>query len=123
MEKGSHRFQLVRLRQDSARIALALPRVVVHFAVEPAKTVTRRMVSPSELRVHGESLVWLTRACSTFDYWLRPGESVRLERGERIWLSVESGPPGEVAITSRCDESARTLAQWLAQVALGALAG
>lgn len=119
MEEGSQQFQLeqlVRLRQDGAHVGVPLPQVVIHFAVEPAKTVTRRLASRSELRVHGESLVWLTRECSTFDYWLRPGESLRFERAERIWLSVESGPPGEVTITSRHDERARALAEWLAGV-------
>ncbi|WP_322030977.1 DUF2917 domain-containing protein [Paraburkholderia sp. J76] len=101
-----------------------LPAQSVHFAVPPQRTLTWRVNASSTLRVHAAP-VWVTRARSPYDHWLKPGESLRLERGERIWLSTEADFPARLSITSawrppfagvrRCMER---LAAWLALLAL-----
>ncbi|SDC13025.1 DUF2917 domain-containing protein [Paraburkholderia lycopersici] len=76
-----------------------LPTQSVHFAVPPARTLTWRVNAPATLRIHAAQ-VWVTRARSPYDHWLQPGETLRLERGERIWLSTEAALPARVTITS-----------------------
>jgi hypothetical protein len=115
MEEASQQFLYPRSIQGGARVAIPLPRVVFHFAVESSTTVTRRISANSELRVHGEARLWLTRHRSPYDYWLQPGESIWLERGERIWLSVEDGTSVEVSIASTHVERHRMLRRWLAR--------
>jgi len=41
--------------------------------------------------------VWLTRSDDTADYWLEPGHTLRLRRGERLWIGAEGGRPAWVA--------------------------
>lgn len=101
-----------------------LPSQSVHFAVPPMRTLTWRVNASATLRVQSAQ-VWVTRARSPYDHWLRPGETLRLERGERIWLSTEAALPARVSITSawqppfagvqRCRER---LAAWLALLTL-----
>ncbi|KVV42719.1 hypothetical protein WK81_14800 [Burkholderia ubonensis] len=79
--------------------AIALPRVVIHFAVAPRKTLTWRAPNDAELRAHDATL-WVTRLTSIDDYWMRPGDVLRIPRGERIWLSAEGNQPAEVSITT-----------------------
>lgn len=113
MEEVSQQVLYPRSTQSGARGAIRLPRVVIYFAVESATTVTWRIAADSELRVHGEAPVWLTRHRSPYDHWLQPGESIRLQRGERVWLSVEEEVPAEVSITSPYVERRRVPRQWL----------
>lgn len=113
MEEASQQLLYPRSTQGGARGAIRLPRVVIYFAVEPATTVTWRIAADSELRVHSEAPVWLTRHRSPYDHWLQPGESIRLERGERVWLSVEGEVPAEVSITSPHVERHRMLRRLL----------
>ncbi|APA85586.1 DUF2917 domain-containing protein [Paraburkholderia sprentiae WSM5005] len=115
MEEASQQFLYPCSTRGGARAAISLPRVVVHFAVESATTVTWRIAADSELRVHGQARLWLTRHCSPYDYWLQPGESISLERGERVWLSVEDQACAEVSITSPHVERHRMLRRWLAR--------
>ena len=101
-----------------------LPAQSVHFAVPPLRTLTWRVNASATLRVQAAQ-VWITRARSPYDHWLQPGETLRLERGERIWLSTEAALPARVSITSawqppfarvrRCMER---LAAWLALLTL-----
>jgi hypothetical protein len=76
-----------------------LPTQSVHFAVPPMRTLTWRVNATATLRVHAAQ-IWITRARSPYDHWLQPGETLRLERGERIWLSTEAATPARVTITS-----------------------
>lgn len=76
-----------------------LPAQSVHFAVPPLRTLTWRVHASSTLRVQAAQ-VWITRARSPYDHWLSPGEALRLERGERIWLSTDAAFPARVSITS-----------------------
>ncbi|WP_181969794.1 DUF2917 domain-containing protein [Paraburkholderia sp. DHOC27] len=80
------------------------PRLVIHLALAPGQTLSWRVKANSEIRAFS-SRVWLTRICSSYDYWLRPGELVRVARGERVWLSAEDDAHAEVTLT--CDYPAR----------------
>ncbi|WP_325624719.1 DUF2917 domain-containing protein [Paraburkholderia sp.] len=76
-----------------------MPAQSVHFAVPPKRTLTWRVHASATLHIHAAP-VWVTRARSPYDHWLRPGETLRLERGERIWLSTEADMPAQVTVTS-----------------------
>lgn len=101
-----------------------LPSQSIHFAVPPLRTLTWRVNASATLRIQSAQ-VWVTRARSPYDHWLQPGETLRLECGERIWLSTEAALPARVSITSawqppfagmrRCRER---LAAWLALLTL-----
>ncbi|WGS44289.1 DUF2917 domain-containing protein [Burkholderia sp. JSH-S8] len=96
MDQASPLFVRPDLRRADA---LALPRVVLHFAVAPRKTLTWRARHDAELRVHDATL-WLTRVGSVDDYWMQPGDVLRLRRGDRIWLSTDGDRPAEASITT-----------------------
>lgn len=55
----------------------------------PAGEVASVRVARSTRLVVRDGLVWLTRSDDTADYWLEAGHTVRLRRGERLWLSSE----------------------------------
>jgi len=76
-----------------------LPTQSIHFAVPPMRTLTWRAPASGILHVH-TAQVWVTRARSPYDHWLRPGETLRIERGERIWLATEAAVPAQETITS-----------------------
>ncbi|MCG5074312.1 DUF2917 domain-containing protein [Paraburkholderia tagetis] len=90
--------------QDSASGALihddALPALSIHFAVPATGTFTWRVRADSTLRVYG-ARIWLTRARSPYDHWLNPGETLRVYRGERLWLSADGeSAAARVTLTS-----------------------
>ncbi|WP_084170198.1 DUF2917 domain-containing protein [Paraburkholderia ferrariae] len=76
-----------------------LPAQSLHFAVPQGQTFTWRLAADSLLRVYGAQ-IWVTRARSPYDHWLNPGDTLRLTRGERIWLSTETDTPARVTLTS-----------------------
>ncbi|MCX5538849.1 DUF2917 domain-containing protein [Paraburkholderia sp. CNPSo 3076] len=101
-----------------------LPAQSIHFAVPPMRTLTWRVNASATLRVQ-VAQVWVTRARSPYDHWLQPGETLRLERGERIWLSTEAALPARVSITSAWQppfagvrRGMERLAAWLALLTL-----
>ena len=55
----------------------------------PAGEVASVRVARSTRLVVRHGLVWLTRSDDTADYWLEAGHTVRLRRGERLWLGAE----------------------------------
>ncbi|VXB99571.1 conserved hypothetical protein [Burkholderia sp. 8Y] len=73
-------------------------RVVVYVEVLAHQTVSWRLSRDAELRA--DASIWLTRHQDSYDYWLEPGDVVRLTRGERVWLSSESERAVEVSLTS-----------------------
>ncbi|MBN3855643.1 DUF2917 domain-containing protein [Paraburkholderia sp. Ac-20340] len=100
-------FSFDRLLQEQE---VPLPAQSIHFAVPIGKTLTWRVAADSTLRVHG-SRVWITRARSPYDHWLNPGGTLRVLRGERLWISCDdpadfadladfSPNPARVTITS-----------------------
>ena len=101
-----------------------LPAQSIHFAVPPQLTLTWRVTASATLRIH-VAPVWVTRARSPYDYWLKPGETLRLERGERIWLSTEAALPARMTLTSAwrppfagVRRGTERLAAWLALLTL-----
>jgi len=79
----------------------------VTFEIKPGETVPMRIARGTRLTVHGNA-VWATRSNDIEDYWLVPGDNLRLRERERLWLSVEGDRPAYVVFTilSRCDERA-----------------
>ncbi|WP_323120034.1 DUF2917 domain-containing protein [Burkholderia alba] len=110
MDQASRMF----VRCD-ARDAIQLPRVEIHFAVEPGATLTWRAPSRAEIRTCG-SRVWLTRSNSVDDYWMQPGDVVRLRRGERIWLSTDGPGTAEASITTAYTRRRNTLLGWFSRL-------
>ncbi|KVK87224.1 MULTISPECIES: DUF2917 domain-containing protein [Burkholderia] len=90
-------------RPDSTRHdgydAIQLPRMTLHFALEPRAMMTWLARSHTEIRVLS-SRIWLTRSYSVDDYWLRPGDVLHVPRGERIWLSADGPSAAEVSLTT-----------------------
>ncbi|KMZ13427.1 hypothetical protein BHUM_01794c [Candidatus Burkholderia humilis] len=79
----------------------------VTFEIKPGETVPTRVACSTRLSVHGAA-VWATRNNDIKDYWLMPGDRLKLRERERLWLSVEGDQPARVEFTivPRCDERA-----------------
>ncbi|WP_105131946.1 DUF2917 domain-containing protein [Burkholderia sp. BE12] len=84
-----------RCRTDT----IALPRVELHFTVAPRKTLAWRARHAAEIRAHDATL-WITRLGSIDDYWLRTGDVLRVQRGDRIWIGTDDDRPAEASITT-----------------------
>jgi DUF2917 family protein len=87
----------------------------IRFEVHAGETVPVRVTASTRLSVHGAA-VWVTRSDDVNDYWLEPGKTLRLRRGERLWLSVGRGAQAYVVfyVPKRANERAIT---WVARVA------
>jgi hypothetical protein len=70
----------------------------VTFEIRPGETVPMRIARGTRLTVHG-SRVWATRSNDTEDYWLAPGDRLKLRERERLWLSVDGDRPACVVFT------------------------
>ncbi|QGZ63910.1 DUF2917 domain-containing protein [Paraburkholderia acidisoli] len=114
---GFDRAPPARPSLESDRFDHPLPAQSVHFAVPPMRTLTLRVKAPAAVRVHG-AIVWITRARSPYDHWLRPGDTLRLERNERIWLSTEAATPARVTITTAWQPPFAKLRRWGERVAV-----
>ncbi|RKP49538.1 DUF2917 domain-containing protein [Trinickia fusca] len=77
----------------------------ITFEVEPNETVPMMIAHSTRLRVSG-ACVWVTRSNDIEDYLLADGESLVLRRGERLWLSVCSSKPAQVAFSAPLARSA-----------------
>lgn len=89
--------------------------IVLHATLAPASAMSWRMTVDTELRAQNAP-VWLTRAGHLDDYWLRPGDVIRLSRGERVWLSSEGESAAHVTLTSEWRERRPLLWRWLRRV-------
>ncbi len=97
-----------------------LPRVVVQFEVQPGATMSWRVEANTELLVQG-ARIWLTRAASPYDHWLQIGETFRLQRGERVWVSADGRTPARLSLTMHPIAARSLLARLLERCAsLGA---
>ena len=63
-------------------------RYVVQFAVAAGETVSLKIRRDAVVSSAGAHL-WVTRAGDKWDYWLKPGETLRLSRGEQVWVMGE----------------------------------
>lgn len=112
MDQASQFF----VRPDPRRTdAIALPRVVIHFAVAPRTTLTWRAPRDAEIRAHRAAL-WLTRPPSVDDFWMQPGDVLQIRRGERIWFSTDGDAPAEASITTAYVKRGERLRRALAQM-------
>ena len=69
------------------------------FEIGPGETVPVMVSHSTRVSAHGAPL-WVTRSNDVEDYWLAPGRSLRLRRGERLWLSVEGQRTAHVAFVA-----------------------
>ncbi|CAM2186324.1 DUF2917 domain-containing protein [Burkholderia orbicola] len=94
---------------------IALPTVVIRFAVAPRTTMTWRAPQDAEIRAHGAAL-WITRPPNVDDYWVQPGDVLRIARGERIWLGTDADRAAEATITTAYVRRGERIRRMLAQV-------
>ena len=59
----------------------------ITFEIKAGETVPMKVARSTRLAVSGGA-IWVTRSDDIEDYWLQPGHTLRLRRGERLWLSV-----------------------------------
>ncbi|WP_250451546.1 DUF2917 domain-containing protein [Caballeronia sp. ATUFL_M2_KS44] len=85
--------------EELSKVECRGARVVVYFEVAARRTVSWRVSRDAELRI-GKASVWLTRHRDPYDYWMQPGDVLRLVRGERVWLSSDCDHAVEVSVTS-----------------------
>jgi Protein of unknown function (DUF2917) len=88
-------------------------KIAMQFAVEPGAPLLCLVRMESEIRSNN-ARVWLTRERDERDYWLLPGESVQVRRGERIWLSAEGSVAAELTLTHDYRQPRFRLARWWA---------
>ncbi|CAG2330906.1 MULTISPECIES: DUF2917 domain-containing protein [Burkholderia] len=112
MDQASQLFD----RPDRRRTGtIALPTVVIRFAIAPRTTMTWRAPQDAELRAHGAAL-WVTRPPSVDDDWVRPGDVLRIARGERIWIGTDADRSAEATITTAYVRRGERFRRALAQV-------
>ncbi|MCU9953788.1 DUF2917 domain-containing protein [Burkholderia sp. BKH01] len=112
MDQASQLFD----RPDRRRAGtIALPTVVIRFAVAPRTTMTWRAPQDAEIRAHGAAL-WITRPPSVDDYWVQPGDVLRIARGDRIWLGTDADRSAEASITTAYVRRGERFRRMLAQV-------
>ena len=68
----------------------------VTFEVPNGEVASIRVARSTRLTVRC-GVVWLTRSGDAADYWLEPGQTLRLLRGERLWIGAEAGAAACVA--------------------------
>jgi hypothetical protein len=85
----------------------------VVFEIRPGETVPMRIARGTRLTVQGAA-VWATRSNDTEDYWLAPGDKLKLRERERLWLSVEGERPAQVVFTIAPRPDRRAIG-WIAQ--------
>ncbi|WP_269507149.1 DUF2917 domain-containing protein [Burkholderia sp. IMCC1007] len=112
MDQASPLFDCPDLRRTGT---IALPTVVIRFAVAPRTTLPWRAPRDAEIRAHGAPL-WVTRPPSVDDYWVQPGDVLRIARGDRIWLSTGDARPAEASITLAYVRHGSRLKRMLARV-------
>ncbi len=94
-----------------------LPKVVIHFEVQPGATLSWRVEANAELQVQRER-VWVTRVTSPYDYWLQPGLSLQLRRGERIWISTDANIAARLSLTAYPSARRGIVGRWLERLSL-----
>lgn len=70
----------------------------ITFEIPPGETVPMKVQRSTRLSVQCGP-VWATRSNDVDDYFLLDGETLRMRRGERLWLSAEGGQSACVAFS------------------------
>ena len=85
----------------------------ITFEIGDGETVPMLIGHGVKLSVQGAP-VWATRSNDIEDYWLVPGDSLKLRPRERLWLSTEKGRTAQVTfmLAPRPDQAALG---WLAR--------
>ncbi|WP_175918421.1 DUF2917 domain-containing protein [Burkholderia pyrrocinia] len=112
MDQASQLFDRPDRRRPGT---IALPTVVIRFAVAPRTTMTWRALQDAEIRAHGAAL-WITRPPSVDDYCVQPGDVLRIARGDRIWLGTDADRSAEASITTAYVRRGERFRRMLAQV-------
>lgn len=60
----------------------------ITFEIQPGETIPMKVARSTRLTVQGGP-VWATRSNDVEDYFLSSGSSLKLRRGERLWLSAD----------------------------------
>ncbi|CAG4917346.1 DUF2917 domain-containing protein [Paraburkholderia saeva] len=97
-------------------------RYVIQFAVAAGETVALKIRHDTVVSSAGARL-WVTRAGDKWDYWLKPGETLRLLRGERIWVTGDidahattgAQPDADVTLTMQLARPRRVRWKWARQ--------
>jgi hypothetical protein len=113
MDEASRQFVCPDLPACRPHGEIQSPKMVIHLTLVPGQTVSWRVIADSEIRAYS-SRVWLTRIFSPYDYWMEPGDVIRVTRGERIWLSADA--QAEVTLTSEYVERRNGLRRWIARL-------
>ncbi|POR56300.1 Protein of unknown function (DUF2917) [Paraburkholderia eburnea] len=87
----------------------------ITFEVEANQVASVRVSRSTRLTVRCGA-VWVTRSDDTADYWLEPGHTLRLRRGERLWIGAEQGTAAWVAFATPSRIGERAL-DWAARQA------
>ena len=87
----------------------------ITFEVAADQTASVRVTRSTRLVVKC-GVVWVTRSDDTADYWLEPGHTLRLRRGERLWMGAEGKTPAWVAFAAPTRLGERVI-DWAARVA------
>lgn len=85
----------------------------ITFEIGGGETVPMKIGRSVRLIVQGAP-VWATRSNDTEDYWLVPGDSLKLRERERLWLSTEKGESAQVVFTLAPRADQRAIG-WLAR--------
>ncbi|WP_153101508.1 DUF2917 domain-containing protein [Paraburkholderia hayleyella] len=88
----------------------------ITFEITAGETVPMSVARSTSLTPHGGA-VWVTRSDDVEDYWLAPGRTLHLRRGERLWLSVDGAAQAQVsfALPVQSEEKALHGLAWLAE--------
>ena len=117
-------FNMTEVRQQSiyagrpgfiGRAESDLPTLIVCLPVAPNATLALQVTGNAEIRAHNAP-VWVTRWCSPYDYWIRPGETFSLLRGDRIWVSTDGSSAAEISITMAYISRGGLLGKWFARM-------
>ena len=85
----------------------------ITFEIGDGETVPMKIGRSVRLVVQGAP-VWATRGNDTEDYWLVPGDCLKLRARERLWLSTEKGRTAQVVFTLAPRPDQRAIG-WLAR--------
>ena len=85
----------------------------ITFEIGDGETVPMKIGRSVRVVVQGAP-VWATRSNDTEDYWLVPGDCLKLRERERLWLSTEKGRTAQVVFTLAPRVDQRAIG-WLAR--------